>query len=251
MRTKFKNSGHALIAAALLSALVAAPGCQAGDEQNADPIEVLSQTVLLRILTASLYNFRYCEVLLATSVTGGIRADVYNTMSRNTCPQEQWEALDAAAIAAEFSVDGAFLNGPRFWVLDWITNNSPTAGNASLATFGEIEMIQVASVVTPGVNPAYDVSVVDRDTVFLFRAGREVYQLEDPSGKRYIMQSFSRIVDADLQITELSGLGERLTLPAGWSFSVRTLTADLNLQSPETGAEVVTDDFSNTYQRLL
>jgi hypothetical protein len=39
---------------------------------------------------------RHGEILLvAPHAEGGLRADVYNTIGRNDCPQETWSALDA------------------------------------------------------------------------------------------------------------------------------------------------------------
>ena len=64
------------------------------------------------------------------------------------------------------------------------------------------------------------------------------------------MQSFSRIVDADLQLHDLVSLGERLVLPPGWRFTTRILQEPLRLPTVEGVAEVVRDDLANTYQLL-
>ncbi len=202
-----------------------------------------------------LFNFRYCEVLLVSTGVDEIIADVYNSMGLNFCPQEQWDALDTDQIAMEFERDAAFLNGPRFWVLDWIVANSlPASGGGNVtALFGDIEMRLAASVIIPAAAPGegvYQVNRVSRDTVFQYYAGRRVYMLTDADGRRYMMQSFSRIVDSDLQLEELVTLSSRLSLPDGWSFKSFILTESFDLHTIDAIAEVVTDDLSNTYQLI-
>ncbi len=94
----------------------------------------------------------------------------------------------------------------------------------------------------------YQVNRVSRDTIWHYDAGREVYVLMDPEGNRYIMQSFSRIVDEELALENLASLGARLTLPAGWQFYSEVLEAPFRVPSVDGIADVITDDLSNTYQ---
>jgi len=205
-----------------------------------------------------LFNVRYCEVLLAFPEDGRIRARVYGTQGINLCPQALWEDLDPEAIAQEYAALAAIMNGPRFWVLDAIApgagGSSALPGGGESVFFGDLEMQFLTTVLVPaaGANEdsAYGVARVDRDTVFHYVAGRRVYELQDPQGRRYIMQSFSRIVDTDLQLHDLASLGKRLVLPPGWRFSTRILQEPLRVPTVEGVAEVVRDDLTNTYQLL-
>src|SRR3954469_24814444 len=61
---------------------------------------------------------RYGEVLAVFLRDGGFEAEVYGTQMLNDCPQELWETLDPAAIAAEMGAVVVKLNGPRHWMLD-------------------------------------------------------------------------------------------------------------------------------------
>lgn len=207
-------------------------------------------------IAGPLFNFRYCEVLLLTFVDDYIVADVYNSMGYGLCPQAQWDGLDADKIAASYDSDAALLNGPRFWVLDLIVPRGTTAepGEVETAFFGDIEMRLVASVTTSESavqgEGAYSTNRVSRDTVFHYNAGRRIYELMAPDGQRYMMQSFSQFVDTDLQLEDLVTLNSRLSLPDGWSFASRILEEPFELQTVDGIAEVITDDFSNTYQRI-
>jgi hypothetical protein len=55
-------------------------------------------------------------------------------------------------------------------------------------------------------NPApYNVNKVDRKAVFTFDAGREIHELADPDGRRWIMQTYSQTVDQKLTHADLPG----------------------------------------------
>jgi hypothetical protein len=227
-----------------------------GEEMAGQVVEFMQQNPIP--LAGPLYDVRYCEILLADIELGQVRARVYGTQGINQCPQAQWEALDSDAIAAEYGALAAVKNGPRFWVLDLITFGDGAAGPSTLpgagqrVLFGDLEMRLLTTVLAPGGafggQGAYRVARVDRDTVWHYVPGRRIYELQDPEGRRYVMQSFSRIVDPELQLADLASLGDRLDLPAGWQFTTRILRGPLAVPVADGVAEVVQDDLANTYQ---
>ena len=132
----------------------------------------------------------------------------------NDCPAELWSALDAQAIAAENGAATALLNGPRYWLMNAI--EKATQGPRMIKNFGGIDMVLQAHVLLSGMNPApYTANQVNRHTVFTFDAGEEVYELHDPALRRWVMQTWSQIVDPNLSRADLPGLGDRLDLPDG------------------------------------
>ncbi len=62
--------------------------------------------------------------------------------------------------------------------------------------------------------------------MFVFNAGEEVYELQDPHGHRWVMQTWSQVVDPDLSRADLPKLADRLKLPDGWSYRPHVLTED-------------------------
>ena len=100
----------------------------------------------------------------------------------------------------------------------------------------------------PSTGVKYIEHEVPRCNTWIYLTVNEVYELTSEEGERYIMQSYSRIIDADLEIESLSSLGERLELPEGWTFSTRVLDEDYYLVS-DGKAFVIQDDLANTYQR--
>jgi hypothetical protein len=189
---------------------------------------------------------RYGEVLLVTPGEAGPQAAVYNSFPLNDCPDELWSALDAQTIATENGAAAALLNGPRYWLMNAIEKEQQ--GPQIKKTFGGIEMIQQATVLLSSMNPApYGVNKVTRHTVFVFNAGEEVYELQDPHGHRWIMQTWSQVADPTLSRADLPKLGDRLKLPDGWSYRPRVLTEELRIDTTSRAAQVTQDDLTNSY----
>ncbi len=198
-----------------------------------------------------LFNMRYCEILLAQVDSGEIIAEVWGTQSVNLCPNELWEVLDKDLIAEEYNVTIAIMNGPRYFVIDLSGGSLPESDKEN-RFYGELEMKYLTTMQRPlsqQQSLAYSIVEVDRNNVWYYRAGRKVYELTDPDGNRYIMQSYSQIVDHDLQLSDLENLGERLELPMGWSFSARIIDEDFAAENAGI-AKVIQDELQNTYQLI-
>ena len=100
----------------------------------------------------------------------------------------------------------------------------------------------------PSTGVKYIEHEVARSNTWIYLTGNEVYELTSKEGETYIMQSYSRIIDADLDIEDLSNIGDRLALPEIWTFYTRILEEDYYLDS-DGKAFVIQDDLANTYQR--
>jgi hypothetical protein len=196
------------------------------------------------------FGKRYGEVLLVRPGASGPEATVYNSFPLNDCPQELWSKLDAEAIARENDAAVALLNGPRYWLMssiEKVAHRPPV-----MKTFGGIEMLRQATVELSSMNPApYSVNRVARNTVFTFDAGRPVFELVDPDGQRWVMQTWSQTVDAALSLDDLPGLAGRLSLPVGWTYESRTLAAPLRVDTTTQSAHVTQDDLANSYSREI
>ncbi|HKI43429.1 MAG: hypothetical protein ACLQIK_07755 [Mycobacterium sp.] len=196
--------------------------------------------------SADLSGKRYGEVLLVTPGEAGPQAAVYNTFPLNDCPDDLWSALDAHTIATENGAAAALLNGPRYWLMNAIEKKPQ--GPQITKSFGGIEMIQQATVLLSSMNPApYVPNRVNRNTVFVFNAGEEIYELIDPQGRHWVMQTWSQVADPNLSRADLPGLASRLDLPAGWTYQPRRLTSELRVDTRTQAAEVLQDNLTNSY----
>ena len=198
------------------------------------------------MMIEDVFGKRYGEVLLVRIADSGPEATVYNAFPLNDCPAELWDRLDAQAIAAENGAAAALLNGPRYWLMSSIGKQGRETQEHK--SFGGIEMIRQATVKLASMNPApYNVNRVDRMAIFDFDAGREIYELIDPEGRRWVMQTWSQTVDRMLTLANLPTLGSRLSLPAGWRYEPRTPSIPLRVDTTAREACVTQDDLANSY----
>ena len=191
---------------------------------------------------------RYGEVLPIYLREDGLHAEVYGTQMLNDCPQELWEQLDADAIAKEMGAVFVKLNGPRYWVLDGL-GTKVAAVEPVLREFGGIMMRRIATLPIGDKMPAgpYTENKVDRGAVFFFDAGKPVYELVNPEGEAYVMQALCIGVDPDITEASLPSLGERLAMPAGWTYRTRILDEELVIDTTKSLATVLQDEFENPY----
>jgi len=191
---------------------------------------------------------RYCEVIVSTSLT---TYKVYNTWGLNKCPEDQWRALTIAEVKKETKAPRVHLNGPRYWVIDGFKNTkliNPTIkviGDISMREAGIVHM-RIMTLLKP--NKYYTTHKVDRETTWIYQANKPIYELIDPKGNVYVMQSYS--IELYPQTLEsLSQLDNNLDLPKGWHFKTGVLKKAQNLIAPDAKAIVVQDNYLNTYQR--
>jgi len=197
----------------------------------------------------------HAEVVIIKRDAAGLGAVgiCYNTLGLpDPLSDEQFRALDADALKAEFGGDGIWLNGPRRAQMD--EASAEVLDSGQVTSVGGIPMQIVAKVRIPdvrmfaGTRPAYAETEVERSTTWVFHAGQPVHELIAPDGSVYAMQSASLIKDPNLA-EQLPNLGERLQTPEGWTYRVRTPDQDLVVQARDGVAHVVLDEFENNYQR--
>jgi hypothetical protein len=195
---------------------------------------------------------RYCEVLVGAH--GSYLPHeliVYNTIGLNDCPQSLWSRITAGKVKVGARAHFVRLNGPRHWTIDAFVGSELL--NPAVRTFEGLAMRE-GGVLHLGFRDflsqrPYAEHTIARKTTELFKAGLPVFQLLDPDGEVFFMQSYSLQVDPRQTMDSLKTLGQRLRLPRGWSFRVVTLRADYSLEAPGGQATIVQDDLLNTYQK--
>lgn len=239
------RSSRTLLATIVLAGFLLVSACGTSSTSTTGPAQSVAPQ------QDDMRDVRYCEMLLVSLATGQPVATVYNTYPLNLCPADTWTALDPKAIAAQYGATVAILNGPRHWTI----NHVEKVGSSSLekADFGGIEMYKQATVPIGSLldqSKPYSVYPVSRSVIFTWLAGTQVFELTGPDGARYIMQSFSQQKDPTLTLTTLPTLGSKLSLPAGWTFSSRTLNSDFQLVTVKNPAQVMQDDLGNSYSMI-
>ncbi|HVU14589.1 MAG TPA: hypothetical protein VHD90_25105 [Phototrophicaceae bacterium] len=220
----------------------------AGFAQNATPEVTPDVTPNAGV---NVRDTRYCEILPVALQQGKLIASVYNTLGHNDCPAEAWQALDVNAIKQQFHAVYVLMNGPRYWLMDQIIGKGATRNgdNVVIGGLGFTKRAEVTLTLTDMKTIPYQTREIQRDTEYIFDAGKPIYELIAPDGSTYVMQTYSQQVDATLAMTDLATLADRLKLPSGWKYQVVVLDHDLTL-SAHGVAHLVQDDLDNSYQRI-
>lgn len=199
-------------------------------------------------LLSDMRGVRYGEVLAVHARGDKLFAEVWGTQLLHDCPADWWNTLNAGELAEELGALMVKLNGPRYWTLDGFGTKVDVVEPVIREVRG-MPMRRIAEVEL-GDNPAavpYTERHVNRGAVFFFDAGRKVHELVDPTGRNFVMQAYCVGVDSTLTVESLDSLGQRLSLPDGWSFRTRTLDEDLVVDTTAHVATVVQDELENTY----
>jgi len=191
---------------------------------------------------------RYGEIIAVFERHGHFEAEVFGTQFLNDCPQEMWDTLDPLAIASDLGALVVKLNGPRHWVIDGIGMKVNTL-EPVLRDFNGLTMRRLA-LIDLGDDPStapYTDNHVHRGAVFFFDSGKPVYELVSPDGLTYVMQAYCLAVDPATDEASLLTLGDRLGLPDGWTYRVRTLDEELVVDTTQKVATVLQDEFEHSY----
>ena len=196
-------------------------------------------------------NARYCEIIPIVRDGVHLVATVYNTLGLNDCPADVWAAITEDSMKKRFGAITVLLNGPRYFLMDSITARGATKAGKKIEA-GGLALTERASIdlgLFDLLHRSYRETTIDRDTLYLFKAGSPVFMLEAPDGSRYVMQAYAQIVDKTLSYNDLPALAARLKLPSGWRYTTMVPEKDL-VAGAEGKATVVQDDLENTYQKL-
>jgi hypothetical protein len=199
-------------------------------------------------LVSDMRGVRYGEVIAVFPRGSGFEAEVYGTQLLNDCPPQLWDALAADTVATQMGAVAVKLNGPRHWMIDGLGQKvavvDPVIRDFNGLTMRRIAQIDLGTV--PSTTPYYEVRV-NRGAVFFFDAGTPVYELVDPDGLVYVMQSYCLGVDPTTTQRSLETLGDRLAPPPGWSYRRRILKEELVVDTTQTIATVLQDEFEHSY----
>lgn len=234
----------------IIIAALALAACGSTDYSQAVPAVTQTQ---FQDPPEDIRDFRYCEIIPVFRSGTTLYVEVYNTITLNECPADQWEALDGDELAEAYGATAVTINGPRYWVINEIAGGGATL-EGKIADFGGIEMRKVAvletrlSEGTVG-ESFYTDNEVQRTTTYTYYAGAMVYELTSPEGDVYRMQSYAQLMDPTLTIDGLETLGDRLELPEGWQYEARVLSEESRLEADGL-AYVINDELGNSYQKV-
>lgn len=212
------------------------------------------------------FNYPYCELIPDTVANGTITEHVFNTLGFNTCPASTFNTITEQNIVDAYNAQyppaagaspatSATINGRRFWVMSTIQSTGGVTSSPDTLTVNGMQLGLKAVLTTPqgsatvGQVP-YTAQTVQRNTVYVFKANRPVFELVSPTGQVYVMQSYTLAYDPKLNLKLLQNvkyMTAKNKMPKGWVYRTRKLKRDLTLTAAGT-TQVVNDQLRNTYQ---
>ena len=190
---------------------------------------------------------RYCEIIFSQSK---LKFAVYSTIKLNDCPEALWKSINASELKKEIGSFFVHLNGPRIFVTDGLKESKLVS--ITKRNFRGLDM-QEAGIVNlslwdlmMGAKPYYE-HRVSHEPIWVYKAGRPVYELIDSKGRVFVMQSYS-LEKEPLTAASLAGLGAKLRLPVGWTYKAGILKKDVYWKSVNDVGIVIQDNLMNTYQ---
>jgi hypothetical protein len=197
-------------------------------------IELFAKDPLKKVLYVSVYD--------TTGLNGG--AD-----SRDSAPASIAKKLDPKKIAKQYQALFARIDPPYNWTVDWVADRVGAVRSfdgLNAAWMGN-SLAPRAAISPKSASPAYHTTLTARTAVAGIKKGSEVYLLDDPKGRTWVMVSYTNKDMPDLTIDKLDSLGDVLKLPQGWKFRTETLPKELILEPKAGFAGIIQDDKGNLY----
>ena len=199
-----------------------------------EEIDLFAKDPLKKIIYVSVYN--------TTGLNGG-------DDSRDSAPPALAQKLDPKRIAKQYQALLARIGPPYHWTVDWLADRIGAVRNfdgLNAAWMGNSQASSAA--LSPKSAPApYHTTLAARTAVVGFKKGSEVYLLDDPKGRTWVMISYTNKDAPDLTIDTLDSLGDLLKLPQGWKFRTARLAKELILEPKAGFVGVTQDDKGNLY----
>ena len=200
----------------------------------------------------NLRNYRYEEIDLFARdpLKHVLYVSTYNTTgqnaaedTRNSAPKALAQNVDPKRVAKQYQALSVWISPPRYWTLDWFSDRV-----GAVRSFDGLDAAWMGNSLAPRAaasnksgSTAYHTTLLARTAVEGFKKGSQVYLLDDPKGRTWVMVAYTDKDDPDLTIDTLASLGSVLKLPQGWKFRTATLEKELILE-PKAGFTAVTQD---------
>lgn len=206
----------------------------------------------------SLRDYRYAEIELFAKdpLKKVLYVSTYNTTglndgddTRDSAPASLLQKLDPKKIGKKYQALLARVGPPYAWTVDWLADRI-----GAVRSFEGLNAQWMGNTLAPSsalspksASVAYRTTLTARTAVMGFKKGSEVYLLDDPKGRTWVMVSYSNKEAPDLTTDKLNSLGDVLKLPQGWKFRTATVAKELVLEPKAGFAGIIQDDKGNLY----
>ena len=180
------------------------------------------------------------------------RAHVYTATTAGVLVPGSIEKIDVKKLAADLGsgVVAVVPNAGRHWTMDEIDMHV-----GEVVDFQGVKMCWAGDMSADEVklhfSAPYVIGKILRNTDWIYKAGKPVYLLRDPSGITWVNAGVHEGGRPEPHHRQPRPGGRQAKkLPAGWKFETKVLTKDLSLDTRRTGlwASIMRDELGNTYE---
>ena len=231
----------------------------------------------------NLRGYRYEEIdLYARDAIKKIPyVSIYNTTGQNggddtrdSAPAAVVASLDPNIVARKYHALRVATTPPLVWTVDWLADRVGTVrtfDGLDAAWMGnrQASATELSGRRPPAPRPAaarrhgaglpdktlsskpapegYRPGFVARTSIKGFRKGSEVYLLDDPKGRTWVLVSYADKTVPGMTLDKLDTLGQSLDLPEGWKFRSARIPKELILEPKGGAIGRVEDDKGDLY----
>ena len=193
-------------------------------------------------------KFAGCAVIVGSGRNA--RSHMHATTGISVATDKTPDMIDPVKLAKELDVEMCAVNRGRIWTID----EAEFLGGY-IVDFHGVKMTWVGEMVAANLleqfHNAYLPSLIQRFTAWTYYVGKPIRVLREPGGPVWVMQEYTKAVDASLNIDNLHTVGKKLKkLPKGWKFETIILTEELVLDTMRSDgwASILRDELGCTYQ---
>ena len=189
----------------------------------------------------------------------------FSTFKLNPCGLEGLQNISLSSIKAQIeTIIGSartFKSGPNYFLMD--SNLSPIIkpyiyigmlkffASAS-GTISFLDYLLDPILRSKGFSQAYyRPFIISQDIYYVWNAGSIVYELIPPGGKgSYVMITYSRLIDPNLELKNLAQILDFETIPDGWVYRQRVLERPFTVRSryiQDYKTQIIWDQLQNFY----
>jgi hypothetical protein len=227
------------------------------------------------------YRYEEIDLYARDAIKKVPYVSIYNTTGQNggddtrdSAPEAVVASLDPNVVARKYHALRVATTPPLIWTIDWLADRVGTVRNfdgldaewmgnrqasdkdlagrrpsapklpAARRHGSRLSADTVASRPAPeGYRPEF----IARTSIKGFRKGSEVYLLDDPKGRTWVLVSYNDRNLPGMTLDKLDALGQVLDLPEGWKFRSAKIPKELVLEPKGGSVGRIEDDKGDVY----
>ena len=166
-----------------------------------------------RSITKNTRGRPFCGLAAFVGTGPTMRAHVYTAANLDEITIDSHKKMDGARLAKQFEVDMCMVNGGRYWLMD-----DQDVQGGDVVNFDGVNLLyggeMTGAEMTAQMQTPYAPNLIYRNTNWIWHAGTPVHLLREPNGTVWVMQEYTKDVDAEPDARQPAPGGQQAEGPA-------------------------------------